>query len=558
MSSTENNNLNATVETGIDHDSLARIDSITDAVGHSKGPVLNGGYTDDLQPTLSGRLPMGEGQVLRVFCNNVVIGYADIGDDATWSFTPDTPLEPGRTYDFQIILLDSGTSELLPSDTYTIHTTELNQDAAPVAPVITEVLDQSGDHQGLVAQGGKTDDKQPEISGTAQAGSVVTVTVYSDVHHRSYTLGSVVADADGHWSYQMHGSQDITNGLGEWTFTATATNSMGTSDSSAGYSVETVATNADVFATPEISYIIDDVGLHTGHVTDGGKTDDRQPELHGTGEPGSVVTVTMYGPSTGKTYTLGHITVGNDGTWSYQFSGKQAMQASHGAENIFHVSSVDTDGHTVTSDAFTVTLTGSNADDNTPPDITPPDAPVITEVYDDVGTQQGPVANGGSTDDSQLKISVTASWLSVTWLNRQALLISMAPLWLMRPVTGYSIWRDHSCRSATASSRQRPPMQRVIPASQATALWLTLLIPIRMTSPHLTSRPLTLSSTMRGIPSAVPPLMTPPQPFRAMRKPTALSTCTKATPCWGQQRPRRTAPGATPRLSVRTACMTSP
>ncbi|RJT35136.1 hypothetical protein D6C13_23225 [Rahnella woolbedingensis] len=192
---------------------------------------------------------------------------------------------------------------------------------------------------------------------------------------------------------------------------------MGTSDSSAGYSVETVATNADVFATPEIAYIIDDVGLHTGQVTDGGKTDDTQPELHGTGEPGSVVIVTMYGPITGKTYTLGHVTVGNDGTWHYQFTGKQGMQAGHGAENIFHVSSVDTDGHTVTSDAFTVTLTGSNADDNTPPDITPPDAPVITEVYDDVGTQQGPVANGGSTDDSQLKISGTAEHDSIVVIS---------------------------------------------------------------------------------------------------------------------------------------------
>ncbi|RJT29412.1 Ig-like domain-containing protein, partial [Rahnella woolbedingensis] len=248
MSSTENNNLNAAAEAGIDYDTLAHIDTITDAAGHSMGPVLNDGYTDDLQPTLSGRLPMGDGQVLRVYCNGVVLGYCDIGENGNWSFKPDAPLEPGRTYDFQVFLTDSGTNELLPSNTYTIHTTELNQDAPPVAPVITEVLDQSGDHQGVVAQGGKTDDSQPLVSGTADAGSVVTVKVYSAVNNHTYTLGSVVADADGHWSYNLHGSQNITNLYGEWTFTATATNAMGTSDSSAGYSVETVATNADVFA----------------------------------------------------------------------------------------------------------------------------------------------------------------------------------------------------------------------------------------------------------------------------------------------------------------------
>ncbi|RJT31505.1 hypothetical protein D6C13_24915 [Rahnella woolbedingensis] len=173
---------------------------------------------------------------------------------------------------------------------------------------------------------------------------------------------------------------------------------MGTSDSSAGYSVETVATNADVFATPEISYIIDDVGLHTGQVTDGGKTDDKQPELHGTGEPGSVVTVTMYGPSTGKTYTLGHVTVGNDGTWSYQFTGKQGLQSGN---NVFHVTTTDTDGHTLTGDSYTVALTGSNADDNTPPDITPPDTPNIyaAQETNDDGTQHG-VKSGGTTEDS--------------------------------------------------------------------------------------------------------------------------------------------------------------
>ncbi|RJT33308.1 Ig-like domain-containing protein [Rahnella woolbedingensis] len=395
MSSTENNNLNAAVEAGIDYDTLAYIDTITDAAGHSMGPVLNDGYTDDLQPTLSGRLPMGEGQVLRVYCNGVVLGYCDIGENGNWSFKPDAPLEPGRTYDFQVILLDSGTTELLPSNTYTIHTTELDQDAAPVAPVITEVHDFAGDRQGPVVQGGKTDDSHPDVSGTAGAHDVVTLSVTSPSGITT-VLGSTVADSNGNWDYQLTTDQSITTTLGEWTFTATATNAVGTSDDSAGYSVETVATNADVFATPEIAYIIDDVGLHTGQVADGGKTDDKQPELHGTGEPGSVVTVTMYGPSTGKTYTLGSVTVSNDGTWHYQFTGKQAMQAGHGAENIFHVSSVDTDGHTVTSDAFTVTLTGSNADDNTPPDITPPDQPSIDSFLDDAGNS----LSGATTDDA--------------------------------------------------------------------------------------------------------------------------------------------------------------
>ncbi|TDN46831.1 Ig-like domain-containing protein [Scandinavium goeteborgense] len=401
---------------GNEYDTLAHIDAITDATGNSVGPILNDGYTDDLQPVLSGRLPMGDGQTLRVYANGVVLGYADIKEGGYWAFQPDTPLEPGKTYDFQVFLLDSGTSVLLPSNTFTIHTTELNQDAAPDAPAITEVRDHAGDHQGPVAQGGKTDDKQPEVSGTAQAGSVVTVSVYSDVHNQTYTLGSVVADADGHWSYQLHGSQDITNGLGEWTFTATATNTVGTSEASAGYSVETVASNTDVFAAPEITYLKDNVGLHQGEITDGDKTDDKQPELHGTGEPGSVVVITMYGPVTHITHNIATLTVGKDGTWSYQFTGHQALQ--HG-NNIFHVTTTGPDGHDLSGHNFTVDLTGSNADDNTPADTTPPDSPVITEVYDDQGVQHGPVANGGKTDDSMLNISGTAEGGSIVIISHK-------------------------------------------------------------------------------------------------------------------------------------------
>ncbi|RJT32672.1 Ig-like domain-containing protein [Rahnella woolbedingensis] len=360
MSSTKNNNLNAAVDAGIDSGLLANIDSIMDYVGHSIGPVLNDGYTDDLQPTLSGRLPMGEGQLLRVYCNNVVVGYADIGTEGHWTFKPATPLEPGKAYDFQVVLLDSSGNELQPSNTYTIHTTELNHDAAADAPVITEVFDHAGDHQGPVAQGGKTDDKQPTVSGTADAGDVVTVKVYSAVHNHTYTLGSVVADADGHWSYKLHGGQNITATLGEWTFTATATNVLGTSDSSAGYSVETVASNADdntpPDTTPPDQPTINTLHDDAGNFSSGATTDDSTPTLQGHAEANSIVKV--YEGST----LLGSTTAHSDGTWSYTTparpDGKHDFTATatdaagntsaHSADFVMNVLTVDASG----SDGF--------------------------------------------------------------------------------------------------------------------------------------------------------------------------------------------------------------
>ncbi|WP_415838582.1 Ig-like domain-containing protein, partial [Rahnella bruchi] len=189
--------------------------------------------------------------------------------------------------------------------------------------------------------------------------------------------------------------------MGEWTFTATASNEVGISAVSEGYSVESVASNGDAFTAPVITSLTDDVGLHQGDVHNGGTTDDTAPGLHGTGEPGSIITITMDGPVTQKLHHIAQVEVGKDGTWSYQFTGKQALQK---GDNVFHVTASDSVDHMATGSDFVVTLTGSNHDD-----ITPPDAPVITDVYDDVGVQQGPVADGGKTDDSLLLISGTAA-----------------------------------------------------------------------------------------------------------------------------------------------------
>ncbi|WP_415838601.1 Ig-like domain-containing protein, partial [Rahnella bruchi] len=169
--------------------------------------------------------------------------------------------------------------------------------------------------------GGKTDDSQPLISGTADAGSVVMLSVYSASQDHTYSLGSVVADSDGHWSYQLQGKQSITSAMGEWTFTATASNEVGISAVSEGYSVESVASNGDAFTAPVITSLTDDVGLYQGDVHNGGATDDKMPGLHGTGEPGSIITITMDGPVTQKLHHIAQVEVGKDGTWSYQFTG---------------------------------------------------------------------------------------------------------------------------------------------------------------------------------------------------------------------------------------------
>ncbi|MBU9843666.1 Ig-like domain-containing protein, partial [Rahnella ecdela] len=374
MSDTKNNDLNASVEAAIDYDTLAHIDAITDAVGNSTGPILNDGYTDDLQPTLSGRLPMGDGQVLRVYANGIVLGYADIGEGGYWNFKPVTPLEVGKTYNFQVFLLDSGTTELLPSNTFTITTTELNQDITLTAPTITDYQDNVGDYQGDFKSGTTTDDATPELKGHAQANSIVRI------YEGSTLLGSVVTKADGSWSYTTPERSD-----GEHTFTATATDAAGNISDKSGSFVITIDTHTEM----AITGLQDNAGTVTGLVTDGGITDDTRPVLIGTAEPGSIVYISSTGVY-GEHYSF-TVTAGSDGKW--------ALPQGYGEGNYgtfsYSAYSVDAAGNHSETATFQVKFVPANQDDTTTPD-----APTITGYHDNVGDYQGDFKSGTTTDDT--------------------------------------------------------------------------------------------------------------------------------------------------------------
>ncbi|MBU9843486.1 Ig-like domain-containing protein, partial [Rahnella ecdela] len=80
---------------------------------------------------------------------------------------------------------------------------------APVAPVITDVVDDSGAQNVDVAQNGSTSDTTPQIQGTGNAeGDIITV------YNGDEVLGSAMVGADGTWSFTpdalADGTYDIT------------------------------------------------------------------------------------------------------------------------------------------------------------------------------------------------------------------------------------------------------------------------------------------------------------------------------------------------------------
>ncbi|WP_267693485.1 Ig-like domain-containing protein [Klebsiella pneumoniae] len=59
------------------------------------------------------------------------------------------------------------------------------------------MTDDVAQHTGPLTSGGLTNDATPALSGTAEAGS--TVTIYDG----STVLGTAVADEDGHWALPL-------------------------------------------------------------------------------------------------------------------------------------------------------------------------------------------------------------------------------------------------------------------------------------------------------------------------------------------------------------------
>ncbi|MEH3480425.1 Ig-like domain-containing protein [Enterobacter cloacae] len=341
---------------------------VTDNVGAYQGPVVSGDTTDDNTPTLSGKAEPGS--TVNIIDNGQVIGSTKVNPDGTWSYTPDQPLANGA-HDLTTTVTDpSGNTG--PEGSHVVITV----DVVPGKVEITAVTDDTGSVTGSLSQNAVTDDTRPQISGTAKAGSTVTIMDGSNV------LGTTTAGADGTWSF----TPSVDLGRGEHSFTATAKDPMGNESSSSSWTV-TIDTDAPV--KPTIDSALDDVGTVQGTLSNGGSTDDPTPTLSGKAEPGSIVKIYD------QNGLLGEVTAKADGTWSFSPVAKLPE-----GEHRFHVTATDKAGNTsADSDDFVLTL-----------DYTAPDASklAITEVYDDVKTA-GVIASGGETDDNRPLIKGTGA-----------------------------------------------------------------------------------------------------------------------------------------------------
>ncbi|MBX9701944.1 MAG: hypothetical protein K2X74_21090, partial [Acetobacteraceae bacterium] len=341
------------------------ITAVTDNAGAITGAVAPGGLTDDATPTLSGTAEAGSTVTIRD--GATVLGTTTADGAGAWSFTPAVLAEGARSFTATATDHAGNVSAASAARTLTIAS------AAPGTPVITGVTDDVGSITGSVANGGRSNDPTLLVTGTAEAGSTVTIRDGATV------LGTTSADAAGAWSFTTPALAD-----GARSLTATASNAAGAVSSASTPHAVVIDTAAP--ATPALTTVTDNAGTITGTVAHGGRTDDTSLALAGTAEAGSTVTI-----RDGAT-VLGTTTANGAGAWSFTTAG-----LAEGARSLTVIATDAAGNASVASAAHAVVI-----------DTTPPAAPAITAVTDNVGPQTGTVAQGGLTDDETPTLSGTA------------------------------------------------------------------------------------------------------------------------------------------------------
>ncbi|WP_427305979.1 Ig-like domain-containing protein [Cupriavidus sp. H39] len=284
---------------------------------------------------------------------------ATVSADAAgnWTYTPPQRLADGTVVSVTATDASGNTS---PPATVTV------DGAAPAAPVISAVSNDAG--TGIVA-GGSTSDTTPTLSGSAEAGS--TISIYSG----TTLLGTAIADANGRWSFTPPSSLAD----GNHALTVTATDAVGNTGPASAPFLLTVDTAAP--AAPTIT------------PSDGSV-------IAGTAEPGNTIHIDLNGDGTPDAT----VTADDSGNWTYTPS------PALGDGAVVSVTAADTAGNTSTPATATI-------------DASAPAAPVIGSVTDDATPSTGPRADGDGTNDGTPTLSGTAEAGSTISIYNGATLI---------------------------------------------------------------------------------------------------------------------------------------
>lgn len=335
------------------------ITAIEDDVGSVQGNIAAGGATDDTTPTLRGTTDIGS--TVEIFIDGDSAGFATVDASGNWIFEIATPLSESTHYFTVQATNANGQGGLSAPVGITVDL------SAPAQPVITSATDDVPGMTGTLDNGALTNDSRPTLNGTGEAGATIRIL------DNGVEIGSATVDQSGNWRFTPNAPLESNAHI----FTAVATDPVGNSGQpSDGFTLNIDAQAPDV---PVITSVIDDNNQPTVPVLPGQSTDDRQPILNGTGEPGATITIFDNGTP------LGTAQVGENGSWTFPVP----RNLSEGSHNLT-VSATDPAGNTsAVSAPWTIVV-----------DITPPAIPVLTSVVDDQPGITGNLVSGQLTNDA--------------------------------------------------------------------------------------------------------------------------------------------------------------
>lgn len=405
------------------------IDDVLDDVGPITGPIGNGGDTDDTTPTLEGS-GAEPGDTVIIIDNGVEIGTAPVRGDGTWEFTPSPPLAQGP-HELVVVIRDPAGNESVPSDPHLI----IVDTVAPGVPTLDTVYDDQGAIQDFLDSGDTTDDASPELAGTAESGSLVTI------YDNGIAIGSVIA-AGGNWTFTP--ALPLSNG--PHTLTVTATDAAGNESApTPGFDLDVLAGGAPT--APAIISVFDDQGASQGPLAQNEFTDDAQPTISGTGADGDVISVFSNGNLLGTVPVVG-------GQWSFT----PATPLPQGLNNLTALATNAAGNPSPATGDYPINV-----------DTLAPGAPGALTLADDVGAITGPINANDTTDDANPTFGGTAEAGSVVMIYDNNLLIGSTSAdpttgaWSFTPATPLGDG-PHSLSAQTVDSAgNRSPMSAAIP-----------------------------------------------------------------------------------------------
>ena len=248
---------------------------VVDDAGPATGELANGAVTDDRTPTLRGTAEANS--IVYIHYGRSGVSWEPVASvkanaKGEWTFTPN--LYQDYTWDFY------ASTSSNRDDVETVFQLELKSGNA-LKPVIIDAYDDFGIRTGELVNGASTDDRTPTLRGTAEANSIVYIH-YGRLSVAFEPLASVKANAKGEWSFTPQ-----LNHAHKWDFFV--------SNTSAGFDYSTsfqLDIKSDSAAEPVITAIWDNEGS-LRELADGDFTNDRTPEIRGTGEPNSKIIVVL-------------------------------------------------------------------------------------------------------------------------------------------------------------------------------------------------------------------------------------------------------------------------